>query len=34
MRRILLFGANGQVARELRVSLAPLGELVVVARHD
>ena len=33
MRRILLFGANGQVARELRVSLAPLGELVVVARH-
>lgn len=33
MRRILLFGANGQVARELRVSLALLGELVVVARH-
>ncbi len=30
--RILLLGGNGQVGRELRRSLAPLGELVVATR--
>ena len=30
--RILLFGGNGQVGRELRRSLAPLGELIVTTR--
>ena len=30
--KLLLFGGNGQVGRELRRSLAPLGELVVATR--
>lgn len=32
--RILLFGRNGQVGWELQRSLAPLGELVALDRHD
>jgi len=31
--RILLFGGNGQVGTECRLSLAPLGELVVATRN-
>ncbi|QIL20082.1 dTDP-4-dehydrorhamnose reductase [Thermomonas sp. HDW16] len=31
--KILLLGGNGQVGRELRCSLAPLGELVVATRE-
>ena len=31
--RLLLLGGNGQVGRELRRSLAPLGELVVATRE-
>src|SRR5690606_25058126 len=38
MTRLLLVGGNGQLGRELRRSLAPLGELVVATRdgrlHD
>lgn len=32
--KILLFGKNGQVGWELQRSLAPLGELVALGRHD
>ena len=32
--KILLFGKNGQVGWELQRSLAPLGELVALDRHD
>jgi len=32
VKKILLFGASGQVGRELRRTLAPLGELVVSSR--
>jgi dTDP-4-dehydrorhamnose reductase len=32
--KILLFGANGQVGWELQRALAPLGELVALARHE
>lgn len=32
--KILLFGKNGQVGRELQRSLAPLGELVCLGRED
>ena len=32
MNKLLLIGGNGQVGRELQRSLAPLGEIVVVAR--
>ena len=31
--KLLLLGGNGQVGRELRHSLAPLGELVVATRE-
>ncbi|GHB98852.1 dTDP-4-dehydrorhamnose reductase [Thermomonas carbonis] len=31
--RLLLLGGNGQVGRELRRSLAPLGELVIATRN-
>ena len=30
--KLLLLGGNGQVGRELRRSLAPLGELVTATR--
>lgn len=33
MKKILLFGANGQVGWELQRALAPLGELVACDRH-
>lgn len=32
--KILLFGKNGQVGWELQRSLAPLGEIVALDRHD
>lgn len=32
--KILLFGKNGQVGWELQRSLAPLGELIALDRHD
>ncbi len=32
--KILLFGKNGQLGWELQRSLAPLGELIVLDRHD
>lgn len=31
--KLLLLGGNGQVGRELRRSLAPLGELAVATRE-
>ena len=34
MNRILLFGSSGQVGRELRRTLAPLGELLVPNRES
>ena len=38
MSRLLLVGGNGQLGRELRRSLAPLGEVVATTRdgrlHD
>ena len=33
MKRILLVGRNGQVGRELRRTLAPLGEVIAVDRE-
>ena len=33
-KKILLFGANGQVGWQLRRSLAPVGELIVCSRDD
>src|SRR5512134_2211993 len=33
-RRILLLGRNGQTGRELRRSLATLGDVVALARDD
>ena len=32
--RILLFGKNGQLGWELQRSLAPLGEVIALGRHD
>ncbi len=34
MKRILLLGRNGQVAWELRRTLAPLGEVIALDRHS